>query len=66
MRRHADAVWAAAYRILGNEADAEDVFQATFLALLRKAGSVRETCIGGWLHRVAVNAALKAQGEPGA
>jgi RNA polymerase sigma factor (sigma-70 family) len=61
VRRHADAVWAAAVRIVGNEADAEDVFQATFLALLRKAGSVRETCVGGWLHRVAVNAALKAK-----
>src|SRR5262245_7858758 len=59
VRRHADAVWAAALRIVGNETDADDVFQATFLALLRKAGSVRETCIGGWLHRVAVNAALK-------
>jgi RNA polymerase sigma factor (sigma-70 family) len=59
VRRHADSVWAAALRIVGNETDAEDVFQATFLALLRKAGSVRETCIGGWLHRVSVNAALK-------
>jgi RNA polymerase sigma factor (sigma-70 family) len=59
VRRHADAVWAAGLRIVGNEADAEDVFQATFLALLRKAGSVRDACIGGWLHRVAVNAALK-------
>jgi RNA polymerase sigma factor (sigma-70 family) len=59
VRRHADAVWAAALRIVGNEADADDVFQATFLALLRKAGSVRDACIGGWLHRVSVNAALK-------
>ncbi|HSQ54312.1 MAG TPA: sigma-70 family RNA polymerase sigma factor [Gemmata sp.] len=59
VRRHADAVWTAAVRILGNEADAEDVFQATFFALLRKATSVHGACIGGWLHRVAVNAALK-------
>ncbi len=63
VRRHADAVWTAGFRILGNEADAEDVFQATFLALFRKAGAIRGTCVGGWLHRVAVNAALKVKAK---
>src|SRR5262249_45119899 len=58
VRRHADAVWAAGLRVVGNETDAEDVFQATFLALVKKAASVRESCVGGWLHGVAVNAAL--------
>src|SRR5258708_38718960 len=61
LRRHSDAVWTACRRILPSDADAEDAFQATFLVLVRKAGSIRNSCVGGWLHRVAVNAALKLQ-----
>jgi RNA polymerase sigma factor (sigma-70 family) len=59
VRRHADAVWVTCRRMLSSDADAEDAFQATFLALIRKARAVRTPCAGGWLHRVAVNAALK-------
>jgi RNA polymerase sigma factor (sigma-70 family) len=57
VRRHADAVWAACRRLLRTDADAEDAFQATFLALVRKARTIRNPCLGGWLYRVAVNAA---------
>ncbi|MCI0701796.1 MAG: sigma-70 family RNA polymerase sigma factor [Planctomycetia bacterium] len=59
VRRHADAVWAACRRMLNCDANAEDAFQATFLALIRKAKQIRTSCVGGWLHRVAVNASLK-------
>ncbi len=59
VRRHADAVWVACRRLLRSDADAEDAFQATFLALIRKARSIRTPSAGGWLHRVAVHASLK-------
>ncbi|QJW96734.1 RNA polymerase sigma factor [Frigoriglobus tundricola] len=59
VRRHADAVWVACRRLLRSDADADDAFQATFLALIRKARSIRTPSAGGWLHRVAVHASLK-------
>jgi RNA polymerase sigma factor (sigma-70 family) len=48
--------------ILGDEHDARDAFQATFLILARRGGSlwVRDS-IGPWLHRVARHAAIRAR-----
>jgi RNA polymerase sigma factor (sigma-70 family) len=63
MRRHAAMVSAVCRRILGNAADAEDAFQATFLVLVRKAKSLlSRPWLGDWLHAVARRAALKARG----
>jgi len=59
VRRHSAAVWKIC-RGIADHHTAEDAFQATFLALLRKAGSLR-TNPAGWLARVATRAALKAR-----
>lgn len=49
----------AAYRILGNWADAEDVAQETFIRLHKHGISFdNEMVLRGWLYRVAVNLCL--------
>ena len=58
LRRHAGMVWRACRAVTRDHHAAEDAFQAVFLVLSRKAGAIRGS-VPGWLHRVAVNAALK-------
>jgi RNA polymerase sigma factor (sigma-70 family) len=62
LRRHGPMVLGVCRRILANSADAEDAFQATFLVLIRKAGTIRPPgLVSNWLFGVARNTALKAR-----
>ncbi|HEX5270238.1 MAG TPA: sigma-70 family RNA polymerase sigma factor, partial [Gemmataceae bacterium] len=62
LRRHGPMVWGACRRVLPRADDAEDVFQATFLLLTRKAAGLRQQdSVGGWLYGVAYRLALRAR-----
>ncbi len=62
--RHGKMVLNVCRRALSNPQDAEDAFQATFLVLARKAGSVRvdaSNSIAPWLYGVTRKVAAKAR-----
>jgi RNA polymerase sigma factor (sigma-70 family) len=62
VERHAGLVWNVCRSILRSWHDAEDTFQATFLTLARKPGSIRHReAVAGWLAGVAYHLALKVR-----
>jgi RNA polymerase sigma factor (sigma-70 family) len=61
VRRHGPMVLGVCRR--GASETADDAFQATFMALARQAGRVRE-CLPGWLHRVATRISRRCAKRP--
>ncbi len=58
--RHGPMVLAVCRRLLYDPRDVEDAFQATFLVLLRRAGSLRDADpLSPWLHGVAYRVATR-------
>jgi RNA polymerase sigma-70 factor (ECF subfamily) len=58
-REYAPRIYNLARRMLGNDADAEDVTQDVLLQVVRKLDTFRgDAQLSTWLHRVTVNAAL--------
>ncbi len=59
--RHGPMVLSVCRAIVHDPHDAEDAFQATFLVLVTKGGTIRgRDALAGWLHRVAHRVAIQA------
>jgi RNA polymerase sigma factor (sigma-70 family) len=62
--RHGAMVLSVCRKVLGDPNDAHDAFQATFLVLVSKAGSIRKReSVGGWLFGIARRVAARARVE---
>ena len=62
--RHGPMVLRVCRNALGDATDAQDAFQATFLILVRRCGSIRRLeSVGSWLYGVACRVAARARVE---
>src|ERR1700742_3509396 len=59
VERHSRTLFRMAFRMTGNEQDAEDVVQESFLRAYRQLGKFDERAsFGTWLYRIAMNCSL--------
>jgi RNA polymerase sigma factor (sigma-70 family) len=55
VREHSARVYRLAYRLTGNQHDAEDLTQEVFVRVFRSLSSYSPGTFEGWLHRITVN-----------
>ena len=55
VQEHADSVYRLAYRLSGNQHDAEDLTQETFMRVFRSLKHYQPGTFEGWLHRITTN-----------
>ena len=55
VEEHADSVYRLAFRLSGNQQDAEDLTQETFMRVFRNLKSYKPGTFEGWLHRITTN-----------
>ena len=66
VQRYSGTVWSVCRRILPQQQDAEDAFQAVFFLLARKADTIhKKEAVGSWLYGVAYRVAMKARRTAG-
>src|SRR4051794_25877581 len=64
VERHGPMVLRVCQQVLSDSHDAQDAFQATFLVLVRRAGSVRKRdSVASWLYGVAHRVARRARAD---
>ena len=55
VKEHADSVYRLAFRLSGNQHDAEDLTQETFMRVFRNVKQYQPGTFEGWLHRITTN-----------
>ena len=55
VRQHSSRVYRLAYRLTGNQHDAEDLTQEVFVRVFRSLSSYTPGTFEGWLHRITTN-----------
>ena len=65
VRAHSATVFRVAFRIVGNDADAEEIVQEAFLRGYQRLESYQgRSSFGTWIYRIAVNCALNRISQP--